>query len=86
MAAARVDRGIIVWRNHNPQLNPNENKMKNILQWLQTHKFEAQVIAFALMILPPIPLYFAARQGATAWIWVLLAPVILGNLLALAVK
>jgi hypothetical protein len=60
--------------------------MKNILQWLQTHKFEAHVIAFGLMVLPPIPLYFAARQGATTWIWLLLIPVILGNLLVLAVK
>ena len=69
-----------------PKLNPNENKMKNILQWFKAHKFEAHVIAFALMVLPPVPLYLAAHQGATAWIWLLLVPVILGNLLALAVK
>lgn len=60
--------------------------MTNLLAWLRAHKFEAHTIAFLLMILPPIPLYFAAQRGATAWVWLLLAPFILGNLLVLGIK
>lgn len=56
------------------------------LNWLRTHKFEAHVIAFLLMIAPPIPMYLAARQGATAWIWPLLGLIVLGNLLVLVLK
>ena len=51
--------------------------------WLRGHKFEAHLIAFLLMVLPPIPLYLAARSGAETWIYILLAPVVLGNLLEL---
>ena len=43
-------------------------------------------LAFLLMILPPILLFYAAQAGAVAWIWVLLSLVILGNVLALASK
>ena len=60
--------------------------MTNILAWLRAHKFEAHTIAFLLMVIPPIPLYFAAQQGATGWIWILLIPFILGNLLVLVIK
>lgn len=54
-----------------------------MLAWLRKHKFEAHSIAFLLMILPPIPLYMAAREGAQAWIILLLIPVVLGNVLEL---
>jgi hypothetical protein len=54
-----------------------------MLAWMRKHKFEAHSIAFLLMILPPIPLYLAARNGATTWIIILLVPVVLGNLLEL---
>jgi hypothetical protein len=60
--------------------------MMNILTWLRTHKFEAHMIAFLLMIVPPIPLYFAARQGVTTLIWILMIPFVLGNLLVLVIK
>ena len=52
-------------------------------KWLQTHKFQAHTLAFLLIALPPIPMYIAVQRGATSWIWPLLAPVILGNLLEL---
>lgn len=54
--------------------------------WLREHKFEAHLIAFLLMILPPIPMYFAAQTGAEVWIYILITPVILGNLLELWLK
>ena len=60
--------------------------MQTFRQFLNAHKFQAHLLAFLLMVLPPAGLYLAARSGAIAWIWVLLAVVVLGNLLAIAVK
>ncbi len=60
--------------------------MSNLVKWLNNHKFAVQVSAFFLMILPSIALYFAAQQGAIVIIWVLLAGVVLGNLLAISVR
>jgi hypothetical protein len=51
--------------------------------WLREHKFEAHLIAFLLMVLPPIPMYFAAQGGAEVWVYILITPVIMGNLLEL---
>jgi hypothetical protein len=51
--------------------------------WLREHKFEAHLIAFLLMILPPIPMYFAAQGSPEIWIYILITPVVLGNLLEL---
>ena len=52
-------------------------------KWLTKNKFEVHLAAFLLMVLPPIPLYFAAQKGATGLIWLLIGLVICGNLLAL---
>ena len=52
-------------------------------KWLTKNKFEVHLVAFLLIILPPIPLYYAAQSGASGLIWALLALVICGNLLAL---
>ena len=60
--------------------------MKSPLIWLRTHKFETHLIAFLLMVLPPAPMYWAARGGEINWILALLGLVILGNLLVLTVK
>ena len=60
--------------------------MTRILNWIKAHKFETHVIAFLLMVLPPVPLYLAAQRGANGWIWFWLGLVIGGNLLALGVK
>lgn len=53
--------------------------------WLNRHKFQAYLLAFVLMVLPPVPLYLAARQGAFAWIWLLIGLVVVGNVLAIVV-
>lgn len=50
--------------------------------WLKSHKFEAQILSFLLMILPPAGMYVAAQSGAESLIWVLLGLVITGNILA----
>jgi len=60
--------------------------MTNLHNWIRSHKFEAHLLAFLLMVIPPVPLYLAAQRDAAAWIWGLLALVILGNLLALVVR
>ncbi|MEW5870569.1 MAG: hypothetical protein AB1894_14945 [Chloroflexota bacterium] len=60
--------------------------MNNLRNWLGKHPFEVHLIAFTLMILPPIPIYLAAQRGATGWIIALLGLVVLGNLLELLVK
>lgn len=52
---------------------------------LSKRKFQAYLLAFALMILPPVPLYLAARQGREAWVWLLIGLVVIGNLLAIVV-
>jgi len=60
--------------------------MPYLVNWLNNHKFAVYASAFFLIILPPIPLYFAAQQGAIVWIWVLMAVVVLGNLLVLSIR
>lgn len=52
-------------------------------KWLTKNKFEVHLIAFLLMVLPPIPLYYAAQSSVTGLTWALLTLVICGNLLAL---
>jgi len=52
-------------------------------KWLTKNKFEVHLVAFLLMLLPTIPLYYAAQSGALGLIWALLVLVICGNLLAL---
>lgn len=60
--------------------------MRRIVEFLRDYKFESYLVAFALMVLPPIPLYFAAQQGAMGWLWGLIGVVLLGNIIALVVR
>ncbi len=60
--------------------------MTNFLNWLSTRKFQMHLLAFLLITLPPLALYFAARNGATGWIWGLIGVVLLGNLLAILTR
>jgi len=52
---------------------------------LREHKFKLHLTALLLMLIPPIPMYFAAQNGATVLIWLLIGVVILGNLLVILV-
>ncbi len=56
------------------------------LNWLSDHKFKVHLLAFALMVLPPVPMYMAAQRDAAGWIWFLLGFVVAGNLLVLLSK
>jgi hypothetical protein len=62
------------------------SNMNGLMQRLSANKNRVHQIAFALMVLPPIPMYFAAQRHAGGWIWFLLGFIILGNLLALITR
>lgn len=59
--------------------------MRTFRDRLYRRKYQAYLLAFSLMILPPVPLYLAARQGAYAWIWLLIGLIVIGNVLAIVV-
>jgi len=60
--------------------------MRAPLQWLKKHGYEAHLMAFCLMTLPPVLLYYSVRRDLDSMTWGLLGVVILGNLIALWVK
>jgi hypothetical protein len=59
--------------------------MQNFKNDLKEHKFQLHLAALLLMLIPPIPMYFAAQSGAAGLIWLLVAIVVLGNLLVIIV-
>jgi hypothetical protein len=60
--------------------------MRTFLKRLSENKFRMHLLAFSIMILAPIPLYFAAQGRAAPWIWVLIALFSVANLLVIAVR
>lgn len=54
-----------------------------ILELLRKHKFEGYLIAFVLMLAPPLPMYYAAGDANWPLFWFLLVFVIFGNMIAL---
>lgn len=60
--------------------------MPDLRKWLRTNKFQAHLIVLALLIIPPVPLFYAARNGSVGWIWIWLSVVVLGNILVLFVR
>lgn len=59
--------------------------MTTLRNWLNTHKFQVHVLAFGLMMVTPVLMFFAAQGDAMGWIWFFLALFGVGNLLALSV-
>ncbi len=57
-----------------------------MIQWIRTHKFEAHLISFALMILASIGLYYAINTDMAVLIWILVSLFALANLLAMVIK
>ena len=53
---------------------------------MQKHAYRVHSTAFVLMILSSAGLYFAARAGASIWIFVLLGIFVLGNILTFLVN
>lgn len=59
--------------------------MQNFKNYLKENKFRLHLTALILMLVPPIPMYFAAQAGAAGLIWLLVAIVVLGNILVILV-
>jgi hypothetical protein len=57
--------------------------MSILFRWISRHKFQAYLIVFFLLSLPPVAMYFSAQS--TVWIFALLAMVVLGNLLSILI-
>jgi hypothetical protein len=59
--------------------------MQRIRTVLKEHKFSLHLLALFLMLIPPVPMYFAARGGSLELIWFLVAFVVIGNLLVIII-
>ena len=59
--------------------------MDKIRDSLREHKFKLHLTALLLMLIPPIPMYFSAQNGAMVLIWFLIGIVVIGNLLVIIV-
>jgi hypothetical protein len=54
--------------------------------WLQKNTNTVYMVSFLLMLLSPVPMYFALQGGQSGWAYFLLALFILGNVLLLLVR
>jgi len=59
--------------------------MQNFRTKIKDHKFELHLTALLLMLIPPIPMFFAAQAGNASLIWLLVAVIVLGNLLVIII-
>jgi len=62
--------------------------MRNFANWrenLTKHKFQLYLVAFLMMVIPPVPMYIAARNSSTPVVWCLLGVIILANSLVLII-
>ena len=57
-----------------------------MLKWLQKRNNSVYMISFLLMLLSPIPMFFAVQGGQSGWVYFLLAIFIMGNVLLLLVR
>jgi hypothetical protein len=59
--------------------------MDNLKQNLRENKFKLHLTALLMMLIPPIPMFWVAQNGASGLIWLLLGIIILGNLIVIIV-
>lgn len=59
--------------------------MDKLRQNLKDNKFRLHLMALLMMLIPPIPMYWAAQNETNGLIWVLLGFVVLGNLIVIFV-
>lgn len=58
--------------------------MRKFVNWrenLAKHKFQLFIVAFLMMVIPPVPMYFATENGSIALVWILLIVIIVANAL-----
>jgi len=60
--------------------------MKEIKNWLQKYTFNIHTLAFLLMILSSLGLYFSAQADSIGWIWGLIVLFAASNGLVALVK
>lgn len=53
--------------------------------WIKKHSFQIHTVAFLTMILPAIPMFYAAKSGNDPFIFLLIGLVVVGNILVLFV-
>lgn len=58
--------------------------MNKFTNWLKTHKFLVHTVAFLIMIISPVPMFFAAQQSSDILIVTLLFFFLFGNILVFA--
>ena len=62
--------------------------MHNFVHWresLPKRKFQLYLVAFLMMVIPPVPMYFALGNGSIALVWCLLVVIISANILVLII-
>lgn len=59
--------------------------MRHFRSRLGRNKFELHLIAFLMMVISPVGMYFAAQGNASAWICILIGVVVVANLLVVMV-
>jgi len=62
--------------------------MRSFENWrrgLTKHKFQLYLIAFLMIVIPPVPMYFAIMNGSSPLVWVLLPVIVLANILVLII-
>ena len=62
--------------------------MRSFVNWqrsLKEHKIQLYLVAFLMMVIPPVPMYFAIANGSTPLAYGLLLVIILANLLVLII-
>jgi hypothetical protein len=62
--------------------------VRSFVNWqrsLKEHKIQLYLVAFLMMVIPPVPMYFAIGYGSAPFVWCLLLVIILANLLVLII-
>ena len=62
--------------------------MHNFVHWresLTKRKFQLYLLAFLMMVIPPVPMYFAISNGNIPAVWCLLVVIISANILVLII-
>jgi hypothetical protein len=62
--------------------------MRKFVNWRETlakHKFQLYIVAFLMMVIPPVPMYAAIVNGITPLVWIFLIVIIAANSLVLII-
>ena len=57
-----------------------------MLDWLTTHKFQAHLAAFLLMVIASVGMIFSMQQDGSIFAWLMVAIFVVANILAIFIK